>query len=59
MLMVGDSVHDLQLAQNAGAAAEGVTWGACAEAALAALPHVAIVRTVALLRMEILGDEQA
>lgn len=59
MLMVGDSVHDLQLAQNAGADAVGVTWGACAEADLAALPHVAIVRTVAQLRKEILGEEQA
>ena len=55
MLMVGDSVHDLQLADNAGAAAVGVTWGACSRSALQALPHKAIVDTVEELRRVLLG----
>ncbi len=55
MVMVGDTVHDLQLAQNAGAQAVGVTWGACARRDLEKLPHVAVVDTVEELRSLFLG----
>ena len=55
MVMIGDSVHDMQLAQNAAADAVGVTWGACARRDLLALPHAAVVDTVAELSDWILG----
>ena len=55
MVMVGDTVHDLQLAQNAGAEAVGVTWGASARLDLEKMPHAALVDTVDELQRLFLG----
>lgn len=49
-LMVGDTSHDLELARNAGTDAVGVTYGAHAPEALAALSPRAIVDSVPALR---------
>lgn len=48
-LMIGDTTHDLQMAQNAGVAALGVSYGAHPEAALQALKPLACLPTVAAL----------
>lgn len=49
MVMIGDSIHDLQLAQNAGCDAVAVTWGAARPEELKVYPAVAYVPTVAEL----------
>ncbi|MDR1890194.1 MAG: HAD-IA family hydrolase [Zoogloeaceae bacterium] len=49
-LMVGDTTHDLQMAQNAGTASVGVSYGAHPEVALRALKPLACVDSVAELR---------
>lgn len=54
MVMVGDSVHDLQLAQNARCDAVAVTWGAARREELEAYPTLACVDTVAEL-VRVLG----
>lgn len=48
-LMVGDTTHDLQMAQNAGVDGLAVTFGAHAPATLALVPSVAHVATPAEL----------
>lgn len=48
-LMVGDTTHDLQMAQNAGVDGLAVTFGAHAAAMLASVPSVAHVATPAEL----------
>lgn len=45
-LMIGDTTHDLELAQNAGVAAVAVTYGAHSAAALAAQPASAMFDSV-------------
>ena len=45
-LMIGDTIHDLQLAANAGIDAIGVAYGAHPHDALEAEPHRAIVHSV-------------
>ena len=45
-LMIGDTTHDLELAQNAGVSVVGVTYGAHPRAALAARKSLAIVENV-------------
>ncbi|MDO4938146.1 MAG: HAD-IA family hydrolase [Sutterellaceae bacterium] len=42
MVMIGDSVHDLMLAQNAGAAAVGVSYGGCSKEELDKYPNIGI-----------------
>ena len=49
MVMVGDSVFDLEMAANAGVASVGVTWGAARRGALLALKPLAVVDDVAQL----------
>lgn len=49
-IMIGDTTHDLELAQNAGAAAIGVAYGAHAPEEFARLKPLATVRSVAELR---------
>lgn len=49
-LMIGDTTHDLQMAQNAGTASIGVNYGAHPAAALQALNPLACVDSVAELR---------
>lgn len=46
MVMVGDSIHDLQLAQNAGCAAVAVTWGAARLSELRKYPAADYVEDV-------------
>ena len=46
IVMIGDAVHDLEMANNAGAAAVGVTWGAGRREALEKLHPIAVVDTV-------------
>ena len=48
-LMIGDTTHDLDLAQNAGVAAVAVTYGAHSARLLASRPHLALVNTVSEL----------
>lgn len=45
-LMIGDTTHDLQMAQNAGCASVGVSYGAHEPAAFAALHPRAVVHSV-------------
>lgn len=49
MLMIGDTTHDLQMADNAGASGVGVTYGAHPRHGLAAVAHLALVDDVAEL----------
>jgi phosphoglycolate phosphatase len=49
MLMIGDTVHDLQMARHAGAAALGVTYGAHPRAQLASEPALGLFDEVAAL----------
>ena len=49
-LMIGDTVHDLALAENAGVAAVAVTYGAHAAALLQTRPSLIAVDTVADLQ---------
>ena len=49
MLMIGDTVHDLQMAYRAGAAALGVTYGAHPRVQLAAEPALGLFDDVAAL----------
>lgn len=49
-LMIGDTIHDLELAQNAGVAAVAVTYGAHATALLATRPSLVAVDTVTELQ---------
>ena len=49
MLMIGDTVHDLQMARHAGAAALGVTYGAHPRAQLASEPALGLFDDVAAL----------
>lgn len=42
MVMIGDSVHDLMLAQNAGADALGVSYGGCSKEELEKYPNIGI-----------------
>ncbi len=49
-VMVGDTTHDLQLAQNAGCAAVAVTYGAHRPDWLMSYPALALVDTVAELQ---------
>lgn len=46
MVMIGDSIHDLQLAQNARCDAVAVTWGAARPAELECYPALAYVADV-------------
>ena len=46
MVMIGDSIHDLQLAQNARCDAVAVTWGAARLPELQSYPAVAYVSDV-------------
>jgi phosphoglycolate phosphatase len=48
-LMIGDTVHDLDLASNAGVDAVAVTYGAHAADLLATRPTRAVVKTVSEL----------
>ncbi len=57
MVMIGDSIHDLQLAQNARCDAVAVTWGAARRAELEAFPAIDYVSDVlALVRALQLQD---
>jgi phosphoglycolate phosphatase len=49
-LMVGDTVHDLDLARNAGAQALAVAWGAHDAAGLASRAPLATVESITALR---------
>lgn len=49
MLMIGDTTHDLQMAQSAQVAAVGVTYGAHPREQLAALQPLALVDSMAQL----------
>lgn len=49
-VMIGDTTHDLQLAENAGTVAIGVTYGAHERAMLAAHQQLTLVDSVAALR---------
>ena len=49
-LMIGDTLHDLQLARNAGASAVAVTYGAHAADELAAFAPLALVASIPELR---------
>lgn len=42
MVMIGDSIHDMMLAQNAGASAVGVSWGGTPKEVLAKYPNIGI-----------------
>lgn len=42
MIMIGDSVHDLMLAQNAGSDALGVSYGGCSKEELQKYPNIGI-----------------
>ncbi|RCS58687.1 HAD family hydrolase [Parvibium lacunae] len=55
-LMIGDTTHDLQMAQNAGAAAIGVTYGAHPADVLATCPSVALLNSMAALRQWLCGE---
>ena len=57
MVMIGDSIHDLQMAANAGAAAVGVTYGASPRKDLESLPNIGLVDNVLELS-ETLGVTQ-
>ncbi|MCI5850716.1 MAG: HAD-IA family hydrolase [Sutterellaceae bacterium] len=46
MVMVGDAVHDLRMAENAGVASVGVTWGAAKREELLGFKPRAVVDTV-------------
>lgn len=46
MVMIGDSIHDLQLAHNARCDAVAVTWGAARPGELESYPSIARVGTV-------------
>ena len=48
-LMIGDTTHDLDLAQNAGVAAVAVTYGAHPARLLASRTHLALVKSVSEL----------
>ena len=48
-LMIGDTIHDLELADNAGVAAVAVTYGAHPAELLATRPSIAAVKTVTAL----------
>jgi len=52
-LMIGDTTHDLELAENAGSDAIGVTWGAHEVALLRGRRAVALVDSVAELETAI------
>ena len=54
MVMVGDSVYDLQMAANAGVASVGVSWGAARRETLLALNPLAVVDDTAQLA-QVLG----
>lgn len=54
MIMIGDTTHDLLMAQNAGCDAVGMTYGAGTRRQLEALPAVAVVDSVKELA-EVLG----
>ncbi len=54
-LMVGDTTHDLAMAQAAGASAIGVTYGAHPREELALLPSLGLVDTVPQLRAQLVG----
>lgn len=54
MLMIGDTTHDLQMAQAAGVAAIGVTYGAHPRDQLAALRPLALADTMAELHALVL-----
>ncbi len=45
VVMIGDAVHDLQMAANAGVASVGVTWGAADRKTLEGLNPIAVVDT--------------
>ncbi len=49
-VMIGDTTHDLQLAENAGTAAIGVTYGAHERALLLAHQQLTLVDSVSALR---------
>jgi phosphoglycolate phosphatase len=49
-IMIGDSVHDLTMANNANMASIGVSYGAHDEARLKGLAPLAIVNTPAAIR---------
>lgn len=49
-LMIGDTTHDLQMAQNAGCASVGVSYGAHEPGAFAALNPLFVAHSVADLR---------
>ena len=49
-VMIGDTTHDLQLAENAGTAAIGVTYGAHERALLEAHQQLTLVNSVSALR---------
>ena len=49
-VMIGDTTHDLQLAENAGTAAIGVTYGAHERALLSAHQPLTLVDSVSALR---------
>lgn len=49
-LMIGDTTHDLQMAQNAGCASVGVSYGAHEPSAFEALKPLFVAHTVAELR---------
>jgi phosphoglycolate phosphatase len=53
-VMIGDTTHDLQLAENAGCAAVGVTYGAHEPSLLKAHQSIALVDSVAELRSVLL-----
>ena len=50
-VMIGDTTHDLQLAENAGAAAIGVTYGAHERSLLQAHQPLTLVDSVAALKL--------
>jgi phosphoglycolate phosphatase len=47
LLMIGDTTHDLQLAQNAGCASVAVSYGAHEPAGFAALEPLHVAHSVA------------
>ena len=55
-LMIGDTIHDLQMARNAGCASLAVSYGAHDSAALAALRPLGVVDSVPALRRFLLGE---
>jgi phosphoglycolate phosphatase len=54
LLMVGDTTHDLQMAQNAGCASVGVSYGAHDHASFAALSPLVVAHSVAELQQWLL-----